>query len=62
MIYSDNKFYCGKLVNGILHGYGILYHNNGDWVNSKPHGKGKYIYFKPNKAKIKKEAINIWTS
>ena len=48
-IYEDGEYYIGQFKNGLRHGKGTMYYSNGnimyegDWVNDKREGNGKYI-------------------
>ena len=48
-IYKNGNYYIGEMLNGIPHGKGIIYYKNGnilydgDFVNDKAEGNGKYI-------------------
>ena len=49
-VYENGVFYIGQFMNGLRHGKGILYYKNGnikyegDFVNDKYEGNGKYIW------------------
>ena len=49
-IYENGDCYIGQYLNGKRHGKGTLYNKNGkviyegEFVNDKEEGKGKYIY------------------
>ena len=49
MIYEDGKYYIGQFSNNLRNGKGIVYYKNGsikyegDFVNDKKEGNGKYI-------------------
>ena len=49
-IYKNGIYYIGEMLNGIPHGKGIIYYKNGnikydgEFVNGKFEGNGKYIY------------------
>ena len=48
--YEDGKYYIGEILNGKPHGKGIKYNKNGniiyegECINGKAEGNGKYIY------------------
>ena len=49
-IWEDDKYYIGEFKNKLPHGKGIKYYKNGniqyegDFINGKREGNGKYIY------------------
>eukprot|EP00347_Sterkiella_histriomuscorum_P003422 403364353 len=49
VIMSHGSMYCGEYKNGIIHGLGTYYYNDGDsykgqWMNNMQHGEGVFKY------------------